>query len=101
MLNDIFAADFEVIEQGSIGLYHDSVDALFTCKDIPIGFNVLDFQGAFANRDFLLIQWLLEHVPQVYLFVQFTGLDFINSVLDKIDFSILKKFTNRVFFVKK
>lgn len=42
-LNDMLKAEFEVIEEKSIGLFHDSVDALFTSKDMPIGFNVFDF----------------------------------------------------------
>ncbi len=74
----MLAVQFEVMQEGSIGLFHDSVDAIFTCKEIPIGFNVLDVQGAFANQDYQMIQWLLENVPQIYLFVQFIGLDYIN-----------------------
>ena len=55
MLNEMFGVQFEVMQEGSIGLFHDSVDAIFTCKEIPIGFNVLDVQGSFANMDFWLI----------------------------------------------
>ncbi len=51
----MLAVQFEVMQEGSIGLFHDSVDAIFTCKEIPIGFNVLDVQGAFANQDFQMI----------------------------------------------
>ena len=43
MLNDMLGAQFEVMEEGSALLFHDSVDALFTSKEIPFGFNVLDF----------------------------------------------------------
>ena len=42
MLNQMLEVQFEVMQEGSIGLFHDSVDAIFTCKEIPIGFNVLD-----------------------------------------------------------
>lgn len=43
LLNDVFGTDFEVMQKGAAGLYHDSVDALFHCKDMPIGYNILDF----------------------------------------------------------
>ena len=42
-LNDMLMVAFEVIEEKSIGLFHDSVDALFTSDHLPIGFNVFDF----------------------------------------------------------
>ena len=37
------------MKENSAGLFHDSVDALFDSKDLPIEFNVFDFQGKFAN----------------------------------------------------
>ena len=43
MINDIFGTEFEVMEESSAGLYHDSIDALFHSRDLPIGFNILDF----------------------------------------------------------
>ena len=43
MLNDMLGAGFEVLEDGSACLFHDSVDALFTSKEMPFGFNVFDF----------------------------------------------------------
>ena len=67
MLNDIFGLGFEVLDKSSAGLFHDSVDALFSSKDIPLGFNVLDFQGTVANRDYKLIESLLSHIPQSYV----------------------------------
>ena len=69
MLNDIFGTQFEVIEEGSACLFHDSVDAIFTSKELPIGFNVFDFQGAFANNDFRLISHLLDLMPWTYLLI--------------------------------
>ena len=67
MINDIFGLKFEVVEEGSAGIFHDSVDALFSSKDIPLGFNVLDFQGTVANRDYKLIESLLSHIPQSFV----------------------------------
>ena len=69
MINDIFGLKFEVVEEGSAGIFHDSVDALFSSKDIPLGFNVLDFQGTVANRDYKLIESLLSHIPQSFVFL--------------------------------
>ena len=43
LINDIFGTEFEVMEESSAGLYHDSIDALFHSRDLPIGFNILDF----------------------------------------------------------
>ena len=59
-----------MIEKGSACLYHDSVDALFNSKDLPMGFNIFDFQGTFANKDFKLINDILTHMPLTYLFIQ-------------------------------
>lgn len=69
MINDIFGLNFEVVQEGSAGIFHDSVDALFSSKDIPLGFNVLDFQGTMANRDYKLIESLLSHIPQSFVFL--------------------------------
>ena len=43
LLNDIFGSHFEVIEEGSACLFHDSVDAIFNSKEMPIDFNIFDF----------------------------------------------------------
>ena len=43
LLNDMLGSGFEVIEDGSACLFHDSIDMLFDSKDMPMGFNVLDF----------------------------------------------------------
>ena len=43
MINDIFGLEFEVLQDGAAGLYHDSVDAIFTSTDVNLGFNVFDF----------------------------------------------------------
>ena len=51
------------MEKESACLFHDSVDALFDSIDLPIGFNVFDFQGKFANEDYILIGDLLTHMP--------------------------------------
>ena len=59
MINDIFGLEFEVLQDGSAGLFHDSVDAIFTSNDIPMGFNVFDVQGSVANRDYTMIDRLL------------------------------------------
>ena len=49
LLNDMLGLEFEVVNEHSAFIFHDSVDAIFTSNDIPIGYNVYDFQGAFAN----------------------------------------------------
>lgn len=43
LLNQILGVRFEVKEEGMAGIFHDSVDALFTCAENPMGFNVYDF----------------------------------------------------------
>ena len=43
MINDIYGTEFELSDRDSAGLYHDSVDVLFSHKDMPIGFNIFDF----------------------------------------------------------
>ena len=66
-------------------MFHDSVDALFSCKEMPFGFNVLDFQGSFANRDYLMLEKLLRHLPMSYLFIQVSDTEYIPNVLMKVD----------------
>ena len=43
MINEIFGLEFEEIQVGSAGLFHDSVDAIFTSNDVKLGFNIFDF----------------------------------------------------------
>ena len=94
-------AEFEVIEEKSIGLFHDSVDALFNSKDMPIGFNVFDFQGRLANEDWELISKMLENMPSAYLFLQISENAYFKQLTSKLDKGLLKKFSNRVFVVTK
>ena len=47
--------------ENSAGLFHDSFDALFDSKDLPIGFNVFDFQGKFTKEHYKLLVDLLPH----------------------------------------
>ena len=56
VLNDIFAVNFETIDPHACGLWHDSIDFLFESEEVPMGFNVFDFHGKFANYDFKLIR---------------------------------------------
>lgn len=78
LLNDMLEGSFfEVVEDGSARLFHDGVDALFDSKEMPMGFHVLDVQGAFANNDHILIEKLLSHVPMTYLFVQINDAEYI------------------------
>ena len=100
-LNKMINAQFEVIEKESAGLFHDSVDALFSSKDNPIGFNVFDFQGKFANEDYILIQDLLTHMPSNYLLVQVTELSYITNVLSKLNEKTRKSFSRRVLVITK
>jgi hypothetical protein len=73
------------MEKESAGLYHDSVDALFHSRDLPIGFNVFDFQGKFANKDYKLIGDLMTHMPSNYLLVQVTEPSYVTDVLSNLD----------------
>ena len=43
MINDIFGVEFEVLQEGSAGLFHDSVDAIFNSSDVSLGMNIFDF----------------------------------------------------------
>ena len=92
---------FEVIVDGSAGQYHDSVDAFHHSNDLPIGFNVLDFQGKFSNKDYKLIGDLLTHMPSIYLLVQVTEPSYITDVLSRLDENIRKQFSKRVFVITK
>ena len=84
MLNDIFGLFFEVLEKESAGLFHDSVDAVFTCKEIPLGFNILDFQGLVANKDYTMVESLLNNIPQSYILVQINHENYLTDILEKI-----------------
>ena len=88
LINDIFGVEFEVTEEGSAGLFHDSVDALFSCNEMPFGFNIFDFQGSVANKDFTLIESLLSHIPQAYLLLQVNDESYLADVIEKIDLKI-------------
>ena len=92
---------FEVIVDGSAGQYHDSVDAFHHSNDLPIGFNVLDFQGKFSNKDYKLIGDLLTHMPSIYLLVQVTEPSYITDVLSKLDEEIRNRFSKRVLVITK
>lgn len=78
LLNDIFGVQFEVCAPGSANLFHDSVDAIFSSKELPMGFNVFDFQGQFANTDFKLINDLLRYMPQTYILVQIADHEYVS-----------------------
>ena len=43
LLNEMLGVKFEVKAEGWAGLFHDSIDALYTCTENPMGFNVFDF----------------------------------------------------------
>ena len=83
-LNDMFSVSFEKRDPRACGLWHDSVDVIFSSNDIPLGFNVYDFHGKMANYDFQMIADLFEWLPNTYLLVQ---------VIDK---SYLEKLQNGV-----
>lgn len=42
-INSVFGVQFEVMQENSAMLFHDSVDAIFTSDDMPFGFNIMDF----------------------------------------------------------
>ena len=100
-LNDMIGASFEVIEDGSACLFHDSVDVLFHSKDLPIGFNVFDFQGEFANKDYKLIGDLLTYMPSTYLLVQVNDPSYITNVLGMLNEEIRNSFGKRVLVITK
>ena len=51
-LNNMFAVNFELRDPNACGLWHDSVDVIFSSDALPLGFNVFDFHGKMANHDF-------------------------------------------------
>ena len=59
-LNEIFNIGFETIDSAAVGLWHDSIDVLFHCDELPMEFNLYDFHGNFANNDFTLIKQLFK-----------------------------------------
>ena len=58
LLNDIFGLEFEIIESEATGLFHDSVDVIFSSKALPIELNLFDFQGV-TNLDLSLMVKLI------------------------------------------
>ena len=89
------------MKEGAAGLFHDSVDALFHSKDNPIGFNVFDFQGEFANKDYKLIGDLFTYMPTTYLLVQVNDPSYITGVLGMLYEVIRNSFGKRVLVITK
>ena len=89
------------MSEGVSGLFHDSVDALFTSKDMPIDFNILDFQGTVANKDYTMIESLLSHIPMSYLLVQVSDEKYLPEVLMKVSTDLLAKLKDRTIIVIK
>ena len=50
ILNKMLESNFERVELGSGGMFHDSVDVMFDSKEFPLGFNIFDFNGI-SNLD--------------------------------------------------
>ena len=50
ILNEMLNSNFERVELGSSGMFHDSVDVMFNSKEYPLGFNIFDFNGI-SNLD--------------------------------------------------
>lgn len=63
LLNDIFGLEFEVMQEQATGLFHDSVDVIFSSNALPIELNLFDFQGA-TNLDLSLILKLIQGLPK-------------------------------------
>ena len=101
LLNDIFGVEFEVMNDGNCGLFHDSVDALFTSKDMPLEFNILDFQGTVSNKDYLMIEALMSKIPMTYLLLQVSDEKYLPEVFMQIHEGIRAKFANRTIVVVK
>ena len=51
-LNEMFSVSFEKRDPRACGLWHDSIDVIFHSEEVPLGFNVFDFQGKMANHDY-------------------------------------------------
>ena len=67
-----------------------------------MGFNVLDLQGDLANRDYKLINDLLRHMPQAYIFVLITCNDYVKQVFEQIDPDLKhSKLLNQMYVVTK
>ena len=68
---------------------------------MPIGYNILDFQGRIANQDVKLIQNLMTHIPNVYLMIHADNMAYVDNVLKKISRELLFNFRERVIFVQR
>ena len=79
-LNEIFNIGFETIDNAAVGLWHDSIDVLFHCDELPMEFNLFDFHGKFANYDFTLIKRLFKQLPNTYILVQVINVDYLNRL---------------------
>ena len=68
---------------------------------MPIGYNILDFQGRIANQDVKLIENLMTHIPNVYLMIHADNMAYVDNVLKKISRELLFNFRERVIFVQR
>ena len=80
-----------MLEDESAGLFHDSVDVVFDSKDIPMGLNLFDFQGRFANYDMSFIDKILTHLPNTFLLVQVSDVSYMEE-LNKLPEATRRKF---------
>ena len=79
-LNNMFAVGFEKRDPRACGLWHDSVDVVFSSNDVPLGFNVFDFHGKMANNDFRMIAELFDALPNTYLLVQVIDVSYLEKL---------------------
>ena len=68
ILNEMLKSNFERVEKGSGGMFHDSVDVILDSKEYPLGFNIFDFNGI-SNLDAKTIELLLKTLPNSLLLV--------------------------------
>lgn len=101
LLNDMLGVQFEVMSDGMAGIFHDSVDALYTCAENPMGFNVFDFQGEMANKDLHFLKLMLRNMPNVFLLVQTNDPDYIDNMIGQLAEDIRSKLSKRIFVVTK
>lgn len=85
LLNNMLGLELEVVYDNSLGLFHDSIDAVFSDAEVPMGFNVFDFQGRLANTDFTLIKKLLKKMPKTYILLQVDSEDYLELLAENID----------------
>ena len=98
ILNHLFGVQFERLQDDAVGLFHNSVEMLFHSKSFACGFNVVDLQGC-ASEDHLLLELLLDHLPNALLLVQLVDVSYIKDVLGKLPEKLRCSLKERTFIL--